>query len=397
MSGGGGGGTSTTQTSNIPDYARPYVESMLGSTQQELYNTTKDAQGNTVLGSLKGYTPYSKNVQDYFAPMSAGQNMAYGQAMGMQTPDQFGAATNLAGASGQGGLSTVNPSMGYGGMGAGYGRQGANIGLGALGYGGMGAGLGMQAAGAGQQYAQQATNPSDVAAYMSPYMQNVTDVQKAAAVRDYQKAMPQLAAQQVKAGAFGGTRGAVERAEAQRGLMSQLQNIQAQGQQNAFQNAQQAQQFGANLGLQGLQAGMQGAGLGLQGVSGALAGTAQGMQGAQTGLQGVNAAQAGYGLANQAASNMANIGSQQQQADINRINLQNTLGQQQQAYQQQLYNQAVQDYATAQQYPMMQLGMMSNMLRGLPMQATTTQTYMPMGQQLMGYGLGALGAAKAFG
>lgn len=393
----GGGGSQTTNTSNIPEYARPYVESMLGATQQELYNTTKDANGNIVLGSLKGYTPYSQNAQDYFAPMSQGQNAAYNQAMDMRTPGQFGAATNLGGAAGYGALGTVNPSMTYGGMGAGYGQQGANIGLGALGYGGMGAGLGMQAAGAGNRYAQQATNPNDVAAYMSPYMQNVTDVQKAAAIRDYQKAMPQLAAQQVKAGAFGGTRGAVERAEAQRGLMSQLQNIQAQGQQNAFQNAQQAQQFGANLGLQGLQAGMQGAGLGLQGVSGALAGTAQGMQGAQTGLQGVNAAQAGYGLANQAASNMSNIGSQQQQADINRINLQNTLGQQQQAYQQQLYNQAIQDYATQQQYPLMQLGMMSNMLRGLPMQATTTQTYMPMGQQLMGYGLGALGAAKAFG
>ena len=77
--------------------------------------------------------------------------------------------------------------------------------------------------------------------------------------------------------------------------------------------------------------------------------------------------------------------------------MQNTLGQQQQAYQQQLINQQIQDYATAQQYPYMQLGFMSNMLRGLPMQATTTQTYMPAGQQLMGYGLGALGAAKAFG
>ena len=48
---------------------------------------------------------------------------------------------------------------------------------------------------------------------------------------------------------------------------------------------------------------------------------------------------------------------------------------------------------------MMQLGMMSNMLRGLPMQSTTTQSYQalpPVGQQAMGYGLGALGAYKAF-
>ncbi len=38
--GGGGGGqptTSTTQTANIPEYARPYVENMLESTQKQIY------------------------------------------------------------------------------------------------------------------------------------------------------------------------------------------------------------------------------------------------------------------------------------------------------------------------------------------------------------------------
>ena len=40
--GGGGGGqptTSTTQTANIPEYARPYVENMLESTQKQIYTT----------------------------------------------------------------------------------------------------------------------------------------------------------------------------------------------------------------------------------------------------------------------------------------------------------------------------------------------------------------------
>ena len=78
---------------------------------------------------------------------------------------------------------------------------------------------------------------------------------------------------------------------------------------------------------------------------------------------------------------------------------QNQFGQQQQQAEQAKINQAIQDYATAQQYPMMQLGFMSNMLRGLPMQATTTQQYQAQpgfGQQALGYGLGALGAYKAF-
>ena len=39
-SGGGGGPTQTTvQNTNIPEYARPYVETMLGATQQQLFNT----------------------------------------------------------------------------------------------------------------------------------------------------------------------------------------------------------------------------------------------------------------------------------------------------------------------------------------------------------------------
>jgi len=43
MGGGGGGSpaptTSYSQTSNIPEYARPYVETMLGTTQKQLYTT----------------------------------------------------------------------------------------------------------------------------------------------------------------------------------------------------------------------------------------------------------------------------------------------------------------------------------------------------------------------
>ena len=50
--GGGGGGSgsgnsaptqTTVQNTNIPDYAQPYVESMLGATQQQLFNTSTDA------------------------------------------------------------------------------------------------------------------------------------------------------------------------------------------------------------------------------------------------------------------------------------------------------------------------------------------------------------------
>ena len=43
--GGGGGGptqtTSTVQNTNIPDYAKGYVENMLGTTQEQLFQGTR--------------------------------------------------------------------------------------------------------------------------------------------------------------------------------------------------------------------------------------------------------------------------------------------------------------------------------------------------------------------
>jgi hypothetical protein len=326
--GGGGGGqpqTSTTQTANIPEYARPYVENMLESTQKQIY--TYDDQGQQT--GFRPYQAYSKDPNDYLAGFSPIQQQAQAGVAALKTPDQFQAATGMAGASGLGSM-----------------------------------GLAQQAMGIGQQYAQQAQDPRVTQNYMSPYMQNVVDYQKSQALRDYQMASPMRARQAVGAGAFGGSRQALVEAEAQRSLGSQLQGIAATGSQKAFEDAQRQQQFGANLGLQGIGAGLQ-----------------------------------GYGQANQAAGTLGQLGQQQLGAQTNILNLQSQVGAQQQAQEQQKINQQIQDYATAQQYPYMQLGIMNAMLRGLPLQSTTTQSYQAQpstGQQLLGYGLGALGAYKAF-
>jgi hypothetical protein len=66
-------------------------------------------------------------------------------------------------------------------------------------------------------------------------------------------------------------------------------------------------------------------------------------------------------------------------------------GGQQQQNQQQIINQGVQDYANAQQYPLMQLGTMSNMLRGLPMQSSTTNQYLAAPNPVT-QGVGAAGS-----
>ena len=442
MSGGGGGGGQPTQSTvtqtNIPEYARPYVESMLGATMSQLFETEKipgkaatpavvDDEGRVIKEAVEAtperleitktrpYKPYSERAEDYFAVFSPEQQAAFREAAALTRPGGFGQAGIMASQAGQGGLDTTSAAMGYGGQGAQVGRQAVALGRDALGFGQAGADIGIrgttaaeQGFGAGAEYARMATDPRSIQSYMSPYMQNVVDVQKQQAIRDYQEQVaPQQQAQAVRAGAFGGSRDAVQRAIAKRSLNQQLQNIQAQGQQQAFQQAQQAQQYGANLGLQGLQAGyqglqtgMEGQRLGLQGVQGALAGTAQGLQGAQVGLQGVQGAQAGYGLAGQQAANLANIASQGQAADISRLGFQGQTAAQKQARDQAIVSQRIQDYAMEQQYPQQQLAFMNAMLRGLPMQAATTQSYMPAPNpyaQLIGSGAQMYGAGKLFG
>jgi len=217
MGGGGGGGQpaqTTAYNTNIPEYARPYVETMLGATQKQLFD-----MDDTGITGFKPYTPYSTDVNQYFAGFSPLQQQAQRAAYNMQTPGQYDVASGLAGASG----------------------------LGAF-------GLGTQAAGAGQQYNQMAQDPRAMQGFMSPYMQNVVDFQKQSALRDFQVAQPMRQAEAVSKGAFGGSRQAIVDAEAQRNLNTQLQGIQATGTQKAFEDAQRQQQFGAQLGLQGLDA-----------------------------------------------------------------------------------------------------------------------------------------------
>ena len=97
---------------------------------------------------------------------------------------------------------------------------------------------------------------------------------------------------------------------------------------------------------------------------------------------------------------MGQLGQTQYGQQVGNIELQNRLGGQQQQQQQAILNQQIQDYAMAQQYPMMQLGNMSNLLRGLPMQSTTVQNYQAQPNaltQLGGLGLTAAGIAGMTG
>ncbi len=333
LGGGGGGAPAPTQTTvantNIPEYARPYVETMLGTTQQQLYNYETDPKtGQKFASSIKGYTPFSEDPSKYFAGFSPMQEQSFRGAANLGTSPQLDTASGIAGLAGQRAMGTQYDPTQFN----------------------------------AQQVGTQDYTGQNVGQYMNPYMQNVVDIQQREAQRQADIMGTQRAGQAVKAGAFGGSRAGVMEAEAARNLAMQKGDIQAQGQNAAFQNAQQ--QFNTQQ-QRDLQAQMANQGAGLQtqqlGEQSKQYGAGLGMQGLQTGLQ--------------AAGQLGQLGQTQYGQQVGNIGLQNQMGAQQQAQQQGILNQQIQNYAMAQQYPQQQLAFMSNMLRGLPMQSTTTNMY----------------------
>ena len=166
--------------------------------------------------------------------------------------------------------------------------------------------------------------------YMSPYMQNVVDIQQREAQRQADIAGTQQQSAATKAGGFGGGRDAIMRAEAARNLATQKGDIQAQGLQAAYQQAQQQFNAEQGYGLQGQIANQQ-AGLtqGQQNLGANLGVQQLGVQtGLQTSLANLNnqqqaelanqALKGQYGLAQGQMSQQANMqtSSQAQQAAL---------------------------------------------------------------------------------
>jgi len=89
------------------------------------------------------------------------------------------------------------------------------------------------------QQAGQLTGPTAYQAYMSPYQQDVIDTTLAEFDVQAQKGLPSLAAQAVSAGAFGGGREGVQRAEYQAASDRNRAALQAQLLAQGFGQAQQ--------------------------------------------------------------------------------------------------------------------------------------------------------------
>jgi len=195
------------------------------------------------------------------------------------------------------------------------------------------------------------SDPNAAASFMSPYMQQVVDQQMSSAQRQADIASTQRGAQAVRAGAFGGSRQAIENAEAARALASQKGQIQTTGLQSAFERAQQ--QFNQEQATR------------------------------------INAAQALGQLGQQQFGQQMGITEQQAQ-----------FGQQQRAATQDILSTQYQDFLNQQRAPYDQLAFMTSMIRGTPMGGTTaqyqTQAAPSATSQMIGLGTAGLGAYGAY-
>jgi len=286
--------------SSLPKYFEPYAIDMIKRAESE---------------SKRDYTPYE------------GQRLA-DEAADLQT--SRAKVRDIAG-TGIAGLPTAQA-----GVQAGMGR--------AL------QGLGYQAGMFNNDAAQQ---------YMSPYMQNVVDVQKAQAILDAQRAGSQRGAAAVQAGAFGGSRAAVQDALAGEALSRQLGDIQATGQQQAFEQAQQqferdraARESAERLGIS-----------------------------------------AGESLTSQ-ANQLAQLGDLARKGDVQAAELLEKVGKDLQAREQAGLDLDYEDFVRQRDYPRESLTFLSSILRGIPVQPSTEtskfQTYNPI-QEALGTGIAGLG------
>ena len=301
--------TTVTGQQSIPEQLMPYFTGASGipgllPKAQEVFSKGYEEQygGPLAMAGLAGTSR--------IAPMSTMQQQV-GQQLGqMQTPTQFG--------------------MGMGTAGAGAGAIG--MGLGALG---------------------SMTSPEGMQQYMSPYMQNVLDVNKAEAIRDAQKGLITGNLAAARQGTYGGARNVLAQTEQERNLQTKLGQIQAQGMQAAFDAAQKAQL------AQAQQYGQFGQQLGALGDVYTRAGTAQ------------------------------------QASDIDRLKTMGAFGDLQRALDQQAIDARYQDFLKRIEYPQQQLGSMADILRGVPItkvgETSTTTTPPPsFAGQLAGLGLSGL-------
>tara|TARA_R100001510_G_C7638878_1_gene196673 strand:+ start:98 stop:1366 length:1269 start_codon:yes stop_codon:yes gene_type:complete len=353
--GGGGAQRTTSTTTNLPEYARPFYEELLKQSGKQTYTT--DEQGN-VTGvqdipqyegtRVVGFTPEQRAVQQ--------------GVMGLQTPEQFGTATQTLGDAG-----TIATAAGAQGI------------TGALGFD----------PGAVESLSMQTPGMFDAAArdqYMSPFSDAVTDRAILEAQRQGDIARSRAAMQSIGRGTFGGGREALLTAEADAKTRALIADLRAKGQQDAFLNAQQ--QFERDRAA------------GMRADEQTLAAERERRQMEQAGGQFAASLQKDLGLGGlgagiQAGQAQSGLGRDQQLANLERLKAQATTAAQQQALDQEIANVEFQKFKEEQDAQRKLLEFQSNILRGTQGALGSTQVqYAPapsLASQIGGLGIAGLG------
>jgi hypothetical protein len=375
-------GTQDYTGQNVSNYMNPYLKGALEPQLEEIQRQyditgTQQRSGAAKSGAFGGSREALMSAENQRnAGIAKNQVIGQGYNQAFQNAQQQFNAQQQAnlqaqqanqGANLQAGLANQNMGYNTGVQNAQLQQQANLANQGLMGQYGLQQGQFGQAANQANQQAQQQANLANQAMAGQYGMQqgqfNQAANQANQASRN-QFGMANLANQQQSGLANQALMGQYGMQQGQFGQAANLANQQSRNQANlANQQAQlQAQQqnigqqqFGANYRLQGMQ------------------------------------------QANQAAQTLGSLGGQQLQAQQGIYGLQNQIGGQQQAQEQQKINQQIQDYATAQQYPQQQLAFMNAMIRGLPLQTSTTQGYQAPPSavsQLGGLGTTALAGYK---
>ena len=266
--GGGGSSQPTEQTvysTDLPEYVEPYFKRLLQRGEAE---------------SLQGYTPYGGQRLEYFSPDEL-TAQAMGRGFGAAgTPQEFiDASERYGGQKGiegkytagdvksgykagqmgdvyQGGTygsgyqaGAFDPGYTAGAMGPGY--QGATYGSG---YRGGTFDPGYAAETRASQYQAGAIDPvayeENIQRFMSPYQQNVIDIEKREAKRQADMAAAKMQDSAARSGGLGGFREAIMQAERERNLGVQMGDIQTRGSQAAYESAQRQLAAERQFGVQ---------------------------------------------------------------------------------------------------------------------------------------------------
>ena len=292
--GGGGGGVQQSESvvtqTNLPEYAKPFYEEMLGRTVYESTRPYETYQGTR----LADFSPFETTAMTGMAEMAAAgapqqirsasdiatqigfqpTNIGTNIAAGFNPQQQFSnyqAGTIASGYTAPTDASltqgfeagTLTPTYAPGTIASDYAATTRDSG-----YTAGQIDPGYAARDVQSQYTGQAdfgpgfqagtvADAATLQSYMNPYQQLVTDIEAREAKRASDTQAAEIAQQAAMAGGLGGYREAILQSERERNLSQQLADIQARGGQAAFAQAQKAFEADRAARLQQAQLGLQ--------------------------------------------------------------------------------------------------------------------------------------------